>query len=64
MPAGEAQGGRNKPGRGFRSWLLRPHSPTNITFQAELLYVEKVLVTVFWYWEWEVAGFGWIGLLG
>ena len=41
---------------------VRP--PTNITFQAELLYVEKVLVTVFWYWEWKVAGFGWIGLLG
>ncbi len=27
MPAGEAQEGREKPGRGPRSWLLRPHSP-------------------------------------
>ena len=46
------------------SWVSADAKARNITFQAELLYVEKVLVTVFWYWEWEVAGFGWIGLLG
>ncbi len=34
-PAGEAQEGREKAGRGFRSRILRP--PPNITFQAKLL---------------------------
>ena len=43
MPPGEAQEGRKKPGRGLRSWFLRPHSPTNITFQAELLPLHHFL---------------------